>query len=264
MRKVIPMNSSALWKAALTAVAAFGLGGSTASAQYGTIKGKLVWGGDDAPARKVLEEKGKASKDPAVCAEGGSILSNDLVVDPKTKGVKYGFAYIPRPTGANPDAVKALLAKSAEVEIDQKNCEFVPYALAGHQDQKFVFKSSDAVNHNVHLSPFGNAPFNTILAPNGSIEKKFVAERRPIPLTCDIHPWMKGWVMVFDHPFFAITGEDGSFEITGVPAGAQKLVVWQSSVGYANEGLAQGMAVNVPAGGVADVGTIKVDPKKVK
>ena len=101
------------------------------------------------------------------------------------------------------------------VEIDQKNCEFIPYVAALNQEQSVVFKSSDPINHNVRFSAFVNAPFNQILPPNGQVSLKLVAERRPIPLACDIHPWMKGYIMVFDHPFFAITGEDGSFEITG-------------------------------------------------
>ena len=63
---------------------------------------------------------------------------------------------------------------------------------------------------------------------------KLVAERRPIAVACDIHSWMKAWIMVFDHPFFAVTGPDGSFEIKGVPAGEQHLVVWQEKVGYVN------------------------------
>jgi hypothetical protein len=75
---------------------------------------------------------------------------------------------------------------------------------------------------------------------------------------------MKGFIMVFDHPFFAITNDDGSFEIEGAPAGAQKLVIWQEKVGYVTEGLAGGQAVKVQAGRTADMGAIKVDPAKVK
>ncbi|MFO0909276.1 MAG: hypothetical protein U0794_13150 [Isosphaeraceae bacterium] len=237
---------------------------SSALGQYGTIKGKFVYGGASAPETKILIDKGKADKDPAVCASTAPLYARNLVVDPKTKGVQYGFAYLVRPKGSNPDAVAALVKKAEKVVVDQKNCEFLPYAVAIHQDQTLVFKSSDPVNHNVHLTPFTNAPFNLILAPNGEVEKKLVAERRVIPLSCDIHPWMKGWIMVFDHPFFAITSADGSFEIKGVPVGEQKLVVWQESVGYATPGLAQGMAVQVKSGETTDLGEIKLDPAKVK
>jgi hypothetical protein len=70
--------------------------------------------------------------------------------------------------------------------------------------------------------------------------------------------------MVFDHPFFAVTGKDGTFEIKGVPAGSQNLVLWQENVGYVTPGGRRGMAVEVKPGGVTDVGEIKLDPKKVK
>jgi hypothetical protein len=229
-----------------------------AQGDFGTIKGRLVWDGDAIPSVKVLAETGQAAKDPQVCAKDKAIMSKELVVDPASKGIRYAFAYLPKPQGANPDAVKALVAKSPTLEIDQKNCEFLPYVTAMNQDQSLVLKSSDPTNHNIRFSAFVNAPFNQILPPNGQVSVKLVAERRPIPLACDIHPWMKGYIMVFDHPFFAITGEDGSFEIQGVPAGAQQLVVWQETKGYVTEGKAAGMPVQVKAGGVTDVGLIKM------
>ncbi len=229
-----------------------------AQANFGTIKGQLVWDGDAIPPAKVLAAVGQAAKDPTVCAKDKGIMSKELVVDPASKGVRYAFAYLPKPQGANPEAVKALVAKTPVVEIDQKNCEFMPYVTAMNQEQSLVLKSSDPTNHNVRFSAFVNAPFNQILPPNGQVSLKLVAERRPIPLACDIHPWMKGYIMVFDHPFFAITDTDGSFEIQGVPAGEQKLVVWQETKGYVTEGKAAGVPVSVQAGGVTDVGTIKM------
>jgi len=238
--------------------------GLAAEGDNGTIKGRLVWGGAEAPAPKNLVEKGQSTKDPAICAADGPIIDRSLVVDPKTKGIKSAFVYLVKPSGENPDAVKALVSKKASVEVDNKNCEFIPFATAIHEEQSIDFKSSDPVNHNVHLSPFTNDAFNAIIPPNGVITKKFVAEKRVIPLTCDIHPWMKGYVMVFDHPFFAVTGEDGSFEITGVPEGTQNLVIWQAAVGYVNEGLARGMPVTVGSGKVTDLGDVALDPAKVK
>jgi len=83
-------------------------------------------------------------------------------------------------------------------------------------------------------------------------------------LVCDIHPWMKGYIMVFDHPFFAITKEDGSFEIQGVPAGKQNLVVWQNAVGFATPNKGGLMPVTVKAGEATDIGEVKLDPTKVK
>jgi hypothetical protein len=238
--------------------------GLVGQGEFGTIKGRLIWGGENLPAPRILEEKGKAAKDPDVCAKDQPILSQELVVDPKTKGMAHGFAYLVRPVGTNPKAVADLLTKTPKVEMDQINCTFVPHSLAFHQDQSLVLKSSDPRNHNVRFSGFNNAGFNQILAPNGQLETKLVAERVPVVLACDIHPWMKAHLMVFDHPFFATTGPDGSFEIKGVPAGMQHLIVWQETTGYVTPGARQGMPVTVRAGEVADVGDIKLDPSKVK
>jgi hypothetical protein len=240
----------------------------TAQGEYGSIKGRLVWGGSDVPPARVLVEKGRAPKDPEVCARDEAVPNRELVVDPKTKGVAYGFAYLVKPRGGNPGAVKELLARSPKAEIDQKNCEFTPYVLAIHQDQTLVIKSSDPVNHNVRYAAFSNSAFNQILAPKGQIEVKLIAERRPIVVACDIHAWMKAYLMVFDHPFFATTGSDGSFEIKGVPAGEQNLLLWQEKVGYVGftdpNKKAQGRTVTVRAGEVTDVGAISIDPSQVK
>jgi hypothetical protein len=235
-----------------------------AQGEYGSIKGRLVWGGADVPAPKVLVEKGKAAKDPEICGKDATIMSRELAIDPKTKGVAYAFVYLVKPKGANPEAVSALIAKRPKVELDQKNCEFLPYALAIHQDQTLVIKSSDPVNHNVRYAAFTNAPFNQILAPRGEMEAKLVAERRPIIVACDIHSWMKAYLMVFDHPFFAVTGEDGSFEINGVPAGEQNLIVWQEKVGYVNPEKVKGKPVSVKAGEATDVGSLTLEPAQVK
>lgn len=264
---------------ALAAVMAFGLTGApesratanptsptpTAPAPaiqkgFGTIKGRLVWGGSEVP-KPVLITQNK-QKDPQVCG-AVDLYKRDLVIDPQTKGIAFGFAYLPKPKGKNPEALKALVAAHPTVEIDQKNCEFLPVSVAGTKDQQFVFKSSDPVGHNVHYAGFINNA-NFALGPNGSATRKLQPERRPINLACDIHPWMLGNLMVFDHPFFAVTGEDGSFEIKGVPAGTQNLIVWQRLAGYVTEGGSKGLAVEVKPGQVTDLGTIVLKPEQIR
>jgi hypothetical protein len=234
-----------------------------AAAAFGSIKGRLVWGGSDIPETKILVKKGQPDIKDDVC-KTEDLTSKALIVDPKSKGIGYAFAYLFQPKGSNPEAEKALLAKNPQVVIDQVKCEFVPFATALHTSQKVLLKSSDPVGHNVHTYPFGQAAINTLIPPMRELETKFMPEKRPIPVKCDIHPWMESYLMVFDHPFFAVTAADGSFEITGVPVGEQKLVVWQSKVGYATTGGTRGMSVMVEADKATDVGEIKLDPAKVR
>jgi hypothetical protein len=232
-----------------------------AQAETGTVKGRLIWGDENIPPRKALVEKGKSQKDPDVCAKDETIYSRDLVIDPKSKGISGAFAYLVRPKGDSSAQVKELLTKKPKVVLDQKGCEFQPYALPFHADQVLVIKSSDPKSHNVRYSGFSNSGINQTVAPSGEIEVKLVADRLPLELHCDIHTWMNGYLMVFDHPFFTTTAVDGSFEIKGIPAGEQNLIVWQKS-GYVTPGASRGMAVTVRPGQVTDVGEIKLDPAK--
>jgi plastocyanin len=249
------------------AVVGVGLAGPAASASpptpadgYGTIKGRLVWGGASIPERQPIDTS--TNNDNKVCGKT-KLLDPELIVDKDTKGVANGFAYLPAPKGKNADLEKKLVAEHPKVKIDQIDCEFVPISVAVFKEQPVEFASSDPVGHNVHIIGFGNNA-NFALGPNKSSEKKLVPEKRAINLVCDIHPWMKGNIMVFDHPFFAVTAKDGSFEIQGVPAGEQNLIVWQRLGGYVTEGGNKGIPVTVKAGAVSDVGEIKLDPAKVE
>jgi hypothetical protein len=226
---------------------------------FGTIKGRLVWGGSEIPKPEPITQN--KEKDPQVCAKE-PLFKRDLVVDPDTKGVANAFAYLPAPKGKNPGREAEYLKEHPKVEIDQVNCQFVPYASAGMSKQEWLFKSSDAVGHNVHYTGFLNNA-NFALGPNGEATKSLNPDKRPTPLTCDIHPWMQGYLLIVDHPFFAVTAKDGSFEIQGVPAGTQGLVVWLPS-GFVTEGGLKGKPVKVEAGKTTDLGEIVLKPEQVK
>jgi hypothetical protein len=278
-RGIVRLNKTGMWSSAwLVSVAVLVLPGSAAAAipshvflaesavgqgQVGTIKGRLVWGDEKIPEIKEALAKGAAAKNGDVCAANSAIMSRELVVDTKTKGVSYAFAFLVKPKGNFANQVQELVAKTPKVVLDQKGCEFQPYVLPFQKDQVLEIKSSDPVGHNVRFSGFSNTGVNQMVAANGTFQiKNLVAESRPMQLHCDIHNWMTGYLMVFDHPFFATTGTDGSFEIKGVPAGDQKIVVWQERAGYVTEGRGMGMPVSVKAGEVTDIGEIKLDPAR--
>ena len=239
-------------------------------AETGTIKGKLIWG-RRAPSRRSpgRGREGRSQRQRSRSARARrSSKNSEITVDPATKGVANGFAFLLTPTGGYPAAdkpiveaaEKALLAKTPAVEVDQVNCEYVPYSTVVHKDQKLIFKSSDPVGHNVDFKPFKkNAPINPMLPPNGKVAypiKK--AERLPAKVICSIHPWMKGWVFIVDNPFAVVTKTDGSFEIKDVPPGEQHLIVWQSVKGFVTPNLNKGLTVTVKAGETTDVGDVKI------
>jgi len=194
---------------------------------YGTLKGRVTYDGD-APAVKVLFEKGKAAKDPDICAKDAPVISERLLVDSSTKGVKNVLVFLTKPTSVSGEAKKA--AAAAHVVFDQTKCVFEPHVLAVMVNTPISLKSSDSVNHNINAKLKAGA-FNKLLAAKA--EDKFTpigAERLPAEVTCDIHPWMRAWWMVLDHPYFAVTDEKGEFEIKNAPAGTQKVVVWQEAL----------------------------------
>jgi len=229
-----------------------------AAATTGTIKGRLVYAAGPIPTPKVEVKKDDPRVKDAICKVEEHV-NRELVIDPATKGVANGFAYLVKPTGDYAATEKELLAKNPQVVFDQVHCEFIPYAAVVHKDQKLIFKSSDPVGHNIRFNSFANGGFNQMVPTNGQLTipiKK--EERRPTPLECSIHPWMTGYFFIVDHPFAVVTKPDGSFEISGVPAGPQQLVVWQGKGGYATEGGNKGMKVEVKAGEVSDVGDVKI------
>jgi hypothetical protein len=224
---------------------------------WGTLKGQVIFNGT-APTPKVLVEKGKADKNPEVCGKDASIISERLVVDPSTKGVKFALVYFPKPTAVNEEAKKA--AAAVKVTFDQKGCIFEPHVLALMSDVPITLKSSDSANHNVNAK-LKNSTFNQTLAGGQAFPfTPKAAERTPGSVVCDIHPWMTAWWMVLDHPYFAVTDATGHFEIKNVPAGTQKVVVWQEAAGFVTPASGEDVTVKAGDATVKDFTIDKVRP----
>jgi plastocyanin len=115
---------------------------------------------------------------------------------------------------------------AAPAVLDQKGCEYTPTILAVQTDQKLMVKNSDPVMHNVHPMPAaaGNKEDNKAQMPNGpDLAFAFSKPENFLKVKCDVHPWMFAWITVFDHPYFAVSGKDGTFTIHNVPAGNYKI-----------------------------------------
>jgi plastocyanin len=232
--------------------------GTVTAEGWGTLKGRVVFGGNP-PAPKVLVRQGDPNaKDAAICA-ANAITSQRLVVDPESKGVRYALVYIPKPTRVNDEAKSA--ASQATVEFDQQKCVFLPHVLPLMAGAAVTVKSSDQVTHNVN-SKLVNTKFNSSVSPGNTIVVNAKnPERGPGEVVCDIHPWMKAWWLVIDSPYYAVTDEKGNFEIKNVPAGTQKVVVWQEAAGFVTP--AAGAPLDIKADGEITK-DFTVEPGKVK
>jgi plastocyanin len=121
---------------------------------------------------------------------------------------------------------KSAGASAKPVFLDQKDCIYVPQIIALQTGQTLQVKNSDPVMHNVHSQPqtAGNKEENKVqMAKAPDLKFSFAKPEEFIRFKCDVHPWMFAWVSVFDHPFYAISGQDGTFKIADVPPGKYKI-----------------------------------------
>ncbi len=202
-----------------------------ADGDWTTIKGQVI-----------LSSAGDAKKiDPTTdkdhCLSKGPLVSSDILVNAKSKGVKNVVVWL-RPDSKDrkatfpaekihPDLVKAS-AKSHV--IDQPCCQFEPRIIAARTGDTLEVKNSAPVAHNINYNSDAEQ-FNVTLQSGKShkLSQPLATQNTPILFKCDIHPWMQGRVRVFDHPYFAITDENGNFEIKNVPAGTWRIVYWHEN-----------------------------------
>jgi hypothetical protein len=229
-------------------------GAATSAEGWGTIRGRVVFGGDKLPEQTNL----KVDKDTEHCLSRGPIPNEQWVVNPENRGVRWAVVFL-KGNKAKRLAVHDSLKdpNPKEVMLDQPACRFEPHVLLVRQGQKLVAKNPATVAHNIQLQGAATS-FNVTLPPGRTQTFEFEPESGPIKVGCSVHPWMQGYTWVFDHPYAVVTDADGRFEIKLAPAGSQTLVVWQESADYVPN--AKGRTIEVKADGVLDLGEILVKP----
>ncbi len=131
------------------------------------------------------------------------------------------------------------------VTVDQKGCVFLPHVRSVQTYTPVRFVNSDPLLHNVRSASERNRPFNLALSQSGSERLVQFESAEMVPITCDVHGWMRAYVGVFDHPYHAVTGGDGRFALRALPAGHYVLEAWHETLGTKTA------EVDVPAGGEA-------------
>jgi len=182
--------------------------GAPAAKGDASISGKVTFAGTVPPAEKV-----KLSADPK-CVEMHKEGMEKQPIQVKDGGLANVYVYVKSGvTGSYPAPTEA-------AEIDQQGCNYTPHVVAMQAGQPLKIKNNDDTLHNIHPRPTVNAEFN-IGQPRKGMESTKTFDKKEVmfPVGCDVHPWMRAYISVLDHPFYAVTKEDGTFEIKGLPAG---------------------------------------------
>ena len=204
-------------------------------ATAGSITGKITFTGH-APPRKVINVK---SEEPE-CASSSPTLAEGLIVAPDGS-LANAFVYI----SAGLEG-KIFAPPDGPARFDQKGCMFHAHVIGVRTGQKFIVSNSDPVTHNVHPIPQKNVEWNRGQRPGAPpLERVFDKPEIGILVKCNVHSWMNAYVNVVDHPYFAVTGEDGSYTLKNLPPGDYTVTVWHEKLGTTEQ------KVTVPPSGAA-------------
>lgn len=178
----------------------------------------LALGGDDAPTCRAAATQ--PHLDESLIVGPGGALKNALVfvsseIPDEPGWIHESYATLPEPP-----------------PFDQEDCIFTSHVYAMLDTQSVKILNSDQLGHNTNISGGEEASaFNQLVPSGGSIQyTPGGPSGLPMSVTCNIHPWMKAYMMVADNPYFAVTGEDGQFTLANVPAGVElELRAWQET-----------------------------------
>jgi plastocyanin len=115
--------------------------------------------------------------------------------------------------------------------FEQKGCQYKPHVLAMQAKQKLDVVNDDETTHNIHPNPTNNREWNMTQPHGVPLEQTFAREEIAIPVKCNVHPWMRGYIAVLKHPYFAVTDKDGNFDLKGLPPGNYTITAWQEKLG---------------------------------
>jgi plastocyanin len=207
--------------ATTTAAAPAAPAGAPAAAPGVSVTGKVAFEGT-APAMERLKMDADAF---CKAAHSSPVVSEEVVVNANGT-LKNVIVYVKEGvSGSYP-------APTAAVTLDQQGCQYTPHVFGIQVGQPLKIVNSDGTLHNIHALPKKNAEFN-IGQPFKGMEttKKFDNPEVGLRFKCDVHKWMAAWGLVSPHPFFAVTGDDGAFEIKNLPPGNYVIEAWHEKYG---------------------------------
>jgi hypothetical protein len=246
------------------AVAVFAIAQPARAEDWAAIKGRIVFDGD--PPKQAPIPAAAATQDKATCLKDKSLLTEEWVVDPKSKGIRDIFVWLApdvddrkAPFDVKKIHEKLLPLKEKNVTIEQPCCRFIPHGLIARAGQTLTIDGSPAIAHNAKYESGENGAGNPIIPAGGKfvLPNPLKADPGLMIINCNIHPWMKSVVKVVDHPYYAVTNEKGEFVIELAPVGKFRLYIQHPDNGYLGGAKGRfGQPITVNAKGT-DLGTIK-------
>jgi len=233
---------------------------------WGDLSGTFVFTG--APPQ--LGSLATQGKDGEVC-DVAPIPNQALVVDSATRGIADIAVYARKVSRVNEEI---LAEHQNPTEFDQKQCIFLSHVKGVLVGQEVEIKNSDPIGHNTNISPPADQGANFLIKGGDSAPYKFGRQQDvPVPVACNIHTWMKAWILPRKDPYFAVTDTAGKFTIRGLPAGEEiEFQLWQESgTGSRGELVVPNLTDNkgrfkrtIPADGVLDLETIEIPASAFK
>jgi plastocyanin len=194
---------------------------SAPAAGGATLTGKVAFVGT-APANESIKMEADAF---CKAAHSGPVYTQDVEVN-SNGTLKNVFVYVKEGvTGNYP-------APTTPVVLDQQGCRYHPHIFGIQAGQPLKIVNSDGTLHNIHALPKINAEFN-LGQPFKGMEtiKKFDKPEMPVRFKCDVHKWMGAYAGVVNNPFYAVTNDQGTFEIKNLPPGTYVIEAWQEKYG---------------------------------
>ncbi len=186
------------------------------------VRGEIRFAGTAPAAKRIVME----AEEECAALHKEPVWERKVVVG-KRGGLANVFVYIKSGLEG-----KAFAPASEAVMLEQRGCQFIPRVVALRAGQTLAVKNSDPVSHNVHPMPKNNRDWNQQQAPGSAdLQRRFARPEVMIPVKCNIHSWMRTYIAVLEHPFFAVTGEDGKFAFEGVPPGEYTVAAWHETLG---------------------------------
>jgi plastocyanin len=187
----------------------------------GSIAGRVIFDGA-APENAPID----TSSDPACLREGQEHVKVETFVV-SDGGLENVFVYVKDGLGGYYFDVP-----TEPVKLDQKGCRYRPHVFGVRVGQPVEISNSDPTLHNVHAMPAQNREFNLSQAVAGMKNRwTFKTPELMVPFKCNVHGWMQAYAGVLDHPYFAVTGTGGRFELKNLPAGTYTVEAWHEKLG---------------------------------